>query len=112
MNNPSPERQQRPLPPARVDTSFYPPNTHVSAGPSSPPWAASPQPQAAQLYPIQNNATQPPQVGSVTGYPPGFGQEDIIAPVPAATAAAVEVAIRYLEAANKAINICIDLNAM
>ena len=33
-------------------------------------------------------------------------------PVPAAAAGAVEVAIRYLESVQKAINICIDLDAM
>lgn len=85
---------------------------------------------------------QSPQLGSVTGFSPGpgFGQEGITArlneppyypppphppanwrppdpvpgspPVPAAAAGAVEVAIRYLEAVNKAINICVDFNAM
>lgn len=152
--NPSPERQPRSLPPTQVDTSFYPPSTHVPAGPSSAPW--SPQPHAAQLYPVQGNtytrhnepATQPPQVGSMTGFAPGFapgfGQQGITGrlndpppthvdyrpppfppthwrppdpvpgspPVPAAAAATVEVAIRYLEAVNKAINICIDFDAM
>jgi hypothetical protein len=152
--NPSPERQQRSLPPAQVDTSYYQSNTYVSAGPSSATWT-SPQPQAAQLYTVQNNtyprhnepAAQPPQVGSVTGYSPGFGQEGVPGrlndhspvspphidyppppyppahwrppdpvpgspPVPAAAAATVEVAIRYLEAVNKAINICVEFNAM
>jgi hypothetical protein len=149
--NPSPERQPRSLPPTQVDTSFYQPSNYVPAGPSSVPWA-SPQPQAAQLFPVQNNtyarrnepATQPPQVGSVTAYSPGSGQEGIIGrlsdqppphvdyppppyppahwrppdpvpgspPVPAAAAATVEVAIRYLEAVNKAINICIEFDAM
>ena len=33
-------------------------------------------------------------------------------PVPPAAAAIVEVAIRYLEAVNKAINICVDFDAM
>jgi hypothetical protein len=147
--NPSPG-QPRSLRPAQVDTSFYPSNTHVPAGPSSAPW--SPQPQAAQLYPVQNNtytrrnepASQSPQVGSVTGFSPGFGQQGITGrlsdhppphvdyppppyppahwrppdpvpgspPVPAAAAATVEVAIRYLEAVNKAINICIDFGVM
>lgn len=155
--NPSPERQPRSVPPAQVDTSFYPANTHVPAGPSSSsaPW--SPQPQSAQLYPpVQNNntaygrrnepAAQHPQVGSPTGFSPGFGQQGITGrlndhppphvdfdyppppyppahwrppdpvpgspPVPPAAAATVEVAIRYLEAVNKAINICIEFDAM
>jgi hypothetical protein len=144
--NPSPERQPRSLAPTiQADASFYQPNT------SSAPWA-SPLPQAAQLYPVQNNAyprrnepaTQSPQVGSVTGYSQGFGQEGITGrlndhppphvdylpppyppahwrppdpvpgspPLPTAAAATVEVAILYLEAVNKAINICIDLGAM
>ncbi|KAI0279300.1 hypothetical protein BGY98DRAFT_969736, partial [Russula aff. rugulosa BPL654] len=126
--NPSPERQPRSLPPTQVDTSFYPPSTHVPAGPSSAPW--SPQPQAAQQYPIQP-ATQPPQQG-ITGrlndpppthvdyrpppFPPTHWRPpDPVPgspPVPAAAAATVEVAIRYLEAVNKAINICIDFDAM
>jgi hypothetical protein len=134
--NPSPERQPRSLPPTQVDASFYQSNTYVPAGPSSAPWASptSPRPQAAPLFPVQNNATQPPQVGSVTGYTPGFGQSsphvdyppppyppahwrppDPVPgspPVPAAAAATVEVAIRYLEAVNKAINICIEFDAM
>jgi hypothetical protein len=134
--NPSPERQPRSLPPNQVDASFYQSNTYVPAGPSSAPWASptSPRPQAAPLFPVQNNATQPPQVGSVTGYTPGFGQSsphvdyppppyppahwrppDPVPgspPVPAAAAATVEVAIRYLEAVNKAINICIEFDAM
>ncbi|KAN0120944.1 hypothetical protein V8E52_004213 [Russula decolorans] len=134
--NPSPERQSRSLPLTQVDTSLYQHNIHVPAGPSSAPW--SPQPQSAQLYPVQNNAAQPPPVGSVTSYSPGFGHghspphvdnpyppppyppahwrpPDPVPgspPVPAAAAATVEVAIRYLEAVNKAINICVDFDAM
>jgi hypothetical protein len=154
--NPSPEWERQPrslAPTTQAGTSFYQPNTYAAAAasPSSAPWA-SPQPQAAQLYPVQNNAyprrnepaIQSPQVGSVTGYSPGFGQEGIIGrlndyppphvdylpppyppahwrppdpvpgspPLPAAAAATEEVAILYLEAVNKAINICIDLGAM
>ena len=132
--NPSPERQPRSLPHTQVDTSFYQHNAHVPAGPSSAPW--SPQPQAAQLYPVQNNAAQSPPIGSVLSYSPGFGQAhsphhvdyppppyppahwrppDPVPgspPVPAEAAATVEVAIRYLEAVNKVINICIDFDAM
>ena len=153
VTNPSPERQQpRSLPSAQGGASYYQQpntNTYVPPGPSSsssPTWA-SPQPQAAQLSPFQNNtyarpASQSPQVGS--GYSPGFGQEGIVGrlndhpsphvdyppppyppahwrppdpvpgspPVPAAAAATVEVAIRYLEAVNKAINICVEFDAM
>jgi hypothetical protein len=145
--NPSPERQPRGLPPTQGGASFYQPNqpnTYVPPGPSSAPWASptSPQPQAAQLFPVQNvsypprneAATQPPQVGAATGFSPAFGQPpphvdyppppyppahwrppDPVPgspPVPAAATATVEVAIRYLEAVNKAINICIDFDAM
>lgn len=150
--NPSPDRQPRALAPAQADPSFYQANTYAAAGPSAGPWG-SPQPQAAQLFPVQNtayprrndeHATQPHVGGSPTSYTPGFGQEGIIGrlndplppyvdyppppyppahwrppdpvpgspPVPAAAAAAVEIAIRYLEAVNKAINICIDFDAM
>lgn len=141
--NPSPERQPRSLPPTQLDTSFYQPSAYPPAGPSSAPWT-SPQPQAAQLFPVQGSPysvrseptpqPQSPQIGSVTGFSAGFGHSpspvdyppppyppahwrppDPVPgspPVPPAATATVEVAIRYLEAVNKAINICIDFDAM
>lgn len=134
INNPSPERQPRVLSPIQGDGLFYQPSPYTPAGPSSAPWT-SPQPQAAQLYPVQSDTYLRPQ---------GYGQEGITGrlsdhpapnfhyppplhppahwrppdpvpgspPVPAAAAGAVDVAIRYLEAVNKAINICIEFDAM
>jgi hypothetical protein len=133
--NPSPERQH------------YQPMTYPSAGPSTASWG-SPQPQAAQLYPPQNNTYPGRSVSAApapAGYAPGLGQEAVTGrvnnhprphvdylpppypppaqwtppdpvpgspPIPAEAETAVEVAIRYLEAVNKAVSICIDFDVM
>lgn len=138
--NPSPERQHRALPPAQVDGSYYQPNTYgAAAPPAAGPWGSphSPQPQQFAMqhsYPRRNDLAAQPQAG---GYPSAFAQEggagrvndyppppypptnwkppDPVPgspPVTAAASAAAEVATRYLEAVQKAINICIDLDAM
>jgi len=134
--NPSPERQHRALPPAQSDVTYYPSNTQGAAASPAAPWG-SPQLQAAQQYAIQNTyarrnelATQQPQAGHfapeggagrVIDYPPppypptNWKPPDPVPgspPVSVAAAAAEEVATRYLEAVQKAINICIDLDAM
>jgi len=140
--NPSLERQHR------SDGSYYQPMTYPPAGPSTASWG-SPQPQAAQHYPIQNNTYPGRSVSAapapVAVYPQGFGQEAVTGrvndhprphvdyppppypppaqwrppdpvpgspPIPAEAGMAEEVAIRYLEAVNKAISICIEFGAM
>ena len=143
--NPSLERQSMSMSPTQGNAPYYPPNTGAYAPPpprppSSTPW--SPQPQSAQLYPVQDStfpprepSTQPPPVASPTGYSQGFGQPSSHVdyppppyppppqwrppdpvpgspPVPAVAAPAVDIAIRYLEAVNKAINICLEFGAM
>jgi hypothetical protein len=115
----------------------YPANLYGPAVPAAGVWNNQ-QGQLVQQYPTQNTPGQS-QGGALSGYPqfqtpamgsPGGSAYDIApppfpppnwkppSPVPGSPPAsmevvkAIEVAISYLEAVNKAINICIDANAI
>ena len=134
----SPERQPRTSPTTPQDGSYYQ-AAHGAAVPGASTWASpqSPQPYAIQpSYPRHNEPAALPQAGAMGSYTPGFapdGSGRVIdyppppyppanwkppdpvpgsPPVPAMAQPAVEVAIRYLEIVNKAVNICIDLEAL
>jgi hypothetical protein len=140
-SNPSPERSTRGLPPAPADGSnYHHGNSYGAAAPipwnSPQPQAA--QFPGQNTYSRPSEPASPPHAGALGGYASGFVPEGAggrvneyyppppyppanwkppdpvpgAPPVPAGAVAAVEVAIRYLETVNKAINICIDLDAM
>jgi hypothetical protein len=138
-SNPSPTRG---LPPAQADGSYYQANTYGVAAPAPNPWnSPQPQAAqfpTQNTYPRRTESLSPQHPGALAGYaasgfapdgaagrmidypppaypPTNWKPPDPVpgsAPVPPGATAAVEVAIRYLEAVNKAINICIDLDAM
>ena len=115
----------------------YQPNPYATTPPTADPWSPYPPVQNTPGR-SSNELPAQPQVRSPTGYAPypnmavspGGTQQEYSpppfpppnwrppSPVPGSPAVttevsrAVEVAICYLEAVNKAVNLCIEANAM
>lgn len=141
-HNPSPERQARsPQSPGSQGGSgsyFQQANNFGPAvpGATAPGWGGPQSPQPYTAHPLRNEPAALPQAGAMASYAPGFSPDgsgrmvdyppppyppanwkppDPVPgspPVSAGAAAAVEVAVRYLEAVNKAVGVCIELDAM